>query len=184
MFEVVVPGAEYFDESTFEFKYTIGGKFQIEHSLLSIAKWESKWEKPFFGKGRYDKTKMTDVEFLDYVRMMTITRNVDSDLYFKLTRQNYTDILNYMAKPMSATTIRRTNTPGDGSIVTAEILYFDMIQLGIPFECQKWHINRLMKLIEVCASKNSKPEKVPYAEMVAQRRALNAQRLSQFKTRG
>lgn len=184
MFEVIVPEREFFDEARSEFIKTEGGRFQIEHSLLSISKWEAKWEKPFFGSSRIDVGKMTPEEYIDYVRMMTVTKNVNPILYDKLSRQNYQEINQYMNRRMTATTIRRDASPGGWSIITAEIIYWQMIQFGIPFECQKWHINRLMTLIEVCAKKGGKQETVPYAEMVAQRRALNAQRLAASRSRG
>lgn len=181
MFEVIVPEREYFDEARMEFVKIAGGRFQIEHSLLSISKWESKWEKPFFGTSRMNAGEMTPEEYIDYIKLMTVTKNVPLELYDRLTKQNYREINEYMQKRMTATTIRRDTSLGGWSIITAEIIYWQMIQLGIPFECQKWHINRLMTLIEVCVRKNGKEEKVPYAEMVAQRRALNAQRLAMSK---
>lgn len=177
MFEVVVPAKEYLDERTLEFLQSPGGSFQIEHSLLSISKWESKWHKPFFGTSRFEKQSMTGDEYIDYIRMMTVTKNVKPELYLKLTRENFIDIDNYMKDPMTATTINRSGSSGSWSIITSEIIYWQMIQCGIPMECQKWHINRLMTLIEVCLHKGAKPEKIPYNEMIAQRRALNAQRL-------
>lgn len=184
MFEVVVPSQELFNEATSEFIQLAGGKFQIEHSLLSISKWESKWHKPFWGSGRFEKHELVGEEYIDYLRMMTLTKNVPDDLYYRLSRKNHRDIDEYMKNPMTATTIKRGEKSTSWSIVTSEIIYWEMIQLGIPFECQKWHINRLMTLIEVCVQKGSKPEKVPYAEMVADRRALNQKRLSQMKSRG
>lgn len=184
MLDVVVPEREFFDEARSEFIKIEGGRFQIEHSLLSISKWEGKWEKPFFGTSRVNAGRMTPEEYVDYIRMMTVTKNVKPELYNGLTRQNYREINQYMKRRMTATTIRRDTSIGGWSIITAEIIYWQMIQFGIPFECQKWHINRLMTLIEVCAKKGGKQEKMPYDEMVAQRRALNAQRLAANHSRG
>lgn len=178
MFEVVVPDQKFFDEDKYEFFTMPGAKFQIEHSLLSISKWESKWHKPFWGTGRGDDGRLEGEEYLDYVRMMTLTKNTPPDVYTRLTVKNQREIGSYMHDPMTATTVKRTGGGGGYSIITSEIIYWQMIQLGIPFECQKWHINRLMTLIEVCVHKGSKPEKVPYAEMIAERRALNQQRLA------
>lgn len=182
MFEVIVPDSESFNESTYEFIPHPGGRFTIEHSLLSISKWEEEWHKPFFGRTRNDH--LTYDEWLDYVRKMTITKNVSPKLYENITRDNIIAINNYMKDPRTATTIRRTGTHVGWEVITSEIIYWQMIQLGIPFECQKWHINKLMTLIEVCTKKGSKPEKIPQAEYAAQRRAINEARLKQFNTRG
>lgn len=184
MFEVVIPDGDFFDERTFEFIHRQGGKFTIEHSLLSISKWESKWMKPFLGSSPHEKHNFTGEEWIDYIRMMTITKNVDPKLYDSLTPKNMHDINIYINHPMTATTFSNKNPGGVWSVTTSEIIYWQMIQLGIPFECQKWHINRLMTLIRVCAEKGSKPEKVPYSEMIRDRRALNAQRLAATGSRG
>ena len=42
----------------------------------------------------------------------------------------------------------------------SELIYWYMSQLGIPFECDKWNLNRLLTLIRLAAAKqnNQKPD--------------------------
>lgn len=184
MLEITIPAKELFDSKTNSF--IPAGKpttLQLEHSLLSISKWESKWRKPFLGDGS-ELRHMTPEEFISYVKDMTITKNVNPNVYFNLTAENQRDIYNYISAPMTATTFSDTPSTGSKQVVTAEIIYWEMTQLNIPFECQKWHLNRLMTLIRVCSIKQQKPEKMPYKDMVAQRKALNAQRKARNHSRG
>lgn len=159
---------------------------QLEHSLLSISKWESRHKKPFLGDGENFKT-MPLHELIDYVRDMTITKNVDPDVYLAIVSHPniQADIYEYMNDPMTATTFSNVS-PHAGSrlVITAEIIYWEMVELNIPFECQKWHLNRLLTLIRVCTIKRGKPEKMPHNEMVAQRRALNKSRKAARHSRG
>lgn len=155
----------------------------MEHSLLSISKWESRHRKPFLGDGSFE-SKLSHEEFLDYVRDMTLTRNVDPNVYYGIPYKVQADIHKYIDDPMTATTFSKSSQPHSKQVITAEIIYWEMIQCGIPFECQKWHLNRLMTLIRVCSIKQQKPEKMPYKDMVAQRRALNASRKAARHSRG
>ena len=184
MLEITVPAGELFDSKTDSF-ITLGKdtKLQLEHSLLSISKWESRWEKPFMTDDG-DPRQLTSEEFISYVKDMTLTKNVDPNVYFNLTAQNQREINAYINAPMTATTFSNTSTDGSKSVVTAEIIYWEMIELNIPFECQKWHLNRLMTLIRVCSIKRGKPEKMSQKEMLAQRRALNAQRRAKHHSKG
>lgn len=176
MLEILIPGIEFLLPSTCEFVTTKDTKIQIEHSLLSVSKWESKYNKPFLGDGN-NKNIMDSNEFREYVKCMTITKNVNPNVYFGINDDIRSKISKYIGSPMTATTFSNTKKESTNTIITAEIIYYEMIMYGIPFECQKWHLNRLMTLIRVCAIKQSKPEKVPYNEMIAQRRALNQARL-------
>ena len=187
MLEITIPEGELFDARTNEFIQTKETKLQLEHSLLSISKWESRHRKPFLGDGTKEG-KLTPSEFLDYVKDMTLTKNVDPSIYLSLPSlpNIVAKIHKYVDDPMTATTFSNTQQPIGNStkIITAEIIYWQMIQLGIPFECQKWHFNRLMTLIRVCSIKQQKPEKMSNKEMLAQRRALNAQRKAAHHSRG
>ncbi len=161
------------------FIYTNEQTIQLEHSLVSLSKWESKWHKPYLSKQR-----KTAEESRDYVRCMTLTQNVDPNVYLAITPEIFRQVNAYIDEPMTATTISNRGKRGGGEIVTAEIIYYWMICCNIPFECQKWHLNRLITLINVCNIKGSTPQKIPRSEMLAQRRALNAARRKQHHTRG
>ena len=161
MLRITIPSSEIFDERTNRFIKIKGQEIQLEHSLVSVSKWESKWKKPFLG----DKPK-TREETIDYVRCMTMTQNVDPSVYIGLTDQNIRDINTYIDDPMTATTFKNKNRKSSRQIVTSEIIYYWMISLEIPMECQKWHLNRLLTLIRVCDEK-SQPGKKKSREKVA-----------------
>ncbi len=152
---------------------------QLEHSLVSISKWESKWHKPFLSK-----TPKTDAEVLDYIKCMTITQNVNPNTYLGLTSSEIDKVNAYIENPMTATTISDRRTKSRGEIVTSELIYHWMIALGIPFECQKWHLNRLLTLIRVCEIKSRKPRKRSQQEIIRDNIALNAANRKRFNTRG
>lgn len=185
MLRITIPPvvSEEFNENTNEFIYTTVRKeqtLQLEHSLLSLSKWESKWCKPFFSIK--DKA---DEEILDYVKCMTLTPNVEPDVYTRLTVSNFAEILEYINAPMTATTFSTNQNNKNGrEIITAELIYYWMIALNIPFECQKWHINRLLTLIKVCNIKNAPPKKMSKSDIMRRNAALNASRRNQLHTKG
>lgn len=180
MLEITIPGSESFDERTMTFNKTEDKTIALEHSLVSLSKWESKWCKPFL------TSEKTYEETVDYIRCMTITKNVDPKIYYNLTTNNIKAIKDYMAAPMTATTVNhRSQTKGRSrEILTAEVIYYYMISLNIPFECQKWHLNRLFKLIEVCSVKSAPPKKMKKGDIMRRNAALNAQRRAQLNTTG
>lgn len=151
----------------------------LEHSLISLSKWEAKWHKPFLGH-----EPQTPEEFLDYVRFMTLTQNVDPDAYLALTPALLKEISAYINESQTATTFPEKKGPFNREIITAEIIYYWMVYYGIPFECQKWHLSRLLTLINVCNSKSTPPKKMSQREVMADNRALNAARRKKLKTRG
>lgn len=180
MLEIVVPEQDLFDDDTQEFLTVKETRLQLEHSLISLSKWESSHVKPFLGK--YDKTRE---EILDYIKDMTLTRNVDDRVYAALTEENFAEINTYISAPMTATTFHETNGPkGRSETITSELIYYWMISQNIPMECQKWHLNRLITLIRVCSIKNTPPKKQNTRSLAAQRRALNEQRRRELGTRG
>lgn len=181
MLYLEIPPKEMFDERTMEFIELPAKKLQMEHSLVSLSKWESKWHKPFLVP-----ENRTHEETLDYFRCMTITQNVDPSIYETFDQSDIQTILDYIDDPMTATWFNERQGPGPRSreIVTAEVIYYDMIALNIPFECQKWHLNRLITLIKVCKIKNQPPSKMSKAEALNQQRALNAQRKAKMNTKG
>lgn len=155
----------------------------LEHSLISISKWESKYHKP------YASTEAkTEEELLDYIRFMTVTNSnheVNDSVYRHLSRENLKDIHDYIANPMTATTInRRDQRRGRREIITSELVYYWMTALNIPFECQRWHFNRLMTLIQVASIKSQPPKKMGKKDIAAQNRSLNAARRARHGSRG
>ena len=140
MLQITIPAREMWDEQNNEFVYTNEQTLQLEHSLISLSKWESKWNKPFLSK-----ESKTYEEILDYVKCMTLTQKVSPEIYANLTDENMRDIQRYIEAPMTATTFsEEKNTKGNREIVTSELIYYWMIALGIPLECEKWHLNRLL----------------------------------------
>lgn len=180
MLRITIPAAELWDENRQEFVSTKEQTLQLEHSLVSLSKWESKWCKPFLSKN--DKTAE---ETLDYVKCMTMTPNVDSNVYNFLTQENIREINAYIQAPMTATYFSEDKrAKGSREIVTAELIYYWMIALNIPFECQKWHLNRLLSLVRVCNIKNAPPKKYSRRELASRNAALNAARRKQLNTTG
>lgn len=179
MLKIIVPGIEYYDEKENMFIYYDDKVLQLEHSLVSISKWEATWHKPFLS----DKDKSVE-EIIDYVRCMTITQNVTPDVYSRLTAQNFKDINSYIENSMTATTFSNDRNSGGREIITSEIIYYWMISFNIPFECQKWHLNRLLTLIKVCNIKNNPPKKMSKSELMNRNKALNAARKKQLNTKG
>ena len=180
MLRITVPAAEYFDESRQMFIQKKEQTLQLEHSLVSLSKWEAKWKKAFLGK-----EGKTLEETLDYIRCMTITQNVDPEVYTRLTNANIKEINEYIGDPMTATTFRKDN-PGHPSreTITSELVYYWMIANNIPPEYQKWHLNRLLTLIRVCTIKNTPPKKRGKSEIMRQNAALNAARRKKLGTTG
>lgn len=180
MLTIVVPGVELFDEATQEFKTSEDFVLDLEHSLASLSKWESIYEKPFLGKD-----EKTESEVIGYVKCMTISTGVPSDLYVRLTSENLDEINTYINAKMTATWFREEpNAPKSREIVTSELIYYWMTGLNIPFECENWHLNRLFTLIRVCSLKTNPGKKMSRNEIAARNHALNEQRRAQFNTRG
>lgn len=179
MLRITVPGLELYNDKTGEFIYFEDQKLELEHSLLSISKWEGIYNKPFLSSA--DKSVE---EIIDYIRCMTLTEDVDRDVYERLSEQNIKDINDYINAPMTATTFNNVNNKSSREIITSEIIYYWMVSYNIPFECENWHLNRLLTLIKVCNIKNNPPKKMSREEVMARNRELNAQRRKQFNTTG
>ena len=179
MLKITIPAGEMYDEKTEMFVETKEQTLKLEHSLVSLSKWESKWHKPFIS------SKKSYVEIVDYIRCMTITQNVDQNVYLFLTNKNVSDVNDYIENPMTATTIAEMNNKGRSKeIVTAELIYYWMIALQIPFECQKWHLNRLLTLIKVCNVKNGPAKKMSRSEHAAWMAAQNKIRRQKSGSKG
>ncbi len=180
MLQLTIPASEQWDERRQEFVQTKEQTLQLEHSLVSLSKWESKWNKVFLSK--HEKT---DEETLDYIKCMTVNQNVDPNVYNGLTRKHIEQINKYIEAPMTATTFNESKTTqANREVVTAELIYYWMIALNIPFECQKWHLNRLLTLIRVCNIKNAPPKKMGKKAIANRNAQLNAARRAQMNTKG
>lgn len=182
MLQIYVPGVDGWDEAKEEFVPVVPGtNIVLEHSLISISKWESKWHKAFLGKDQ-----KTPEQIIDYIKCMTITPNIKAEVYDRLTRENIDQVMAYIDDPMTATTINDKSGSRRMSreVVTSELIYYWMVALEIPFECQKWHINRLMMLIQICSIKNQPDKKMSKRSTAQQNAMLNAARRHKSHTRG
>ena len=180
MLQITVPAIELWDENKQEFITRKEQTLQLEHSLVSISKWERKWHKAFLGKA-----EKTNEEVIDYIKCMTITQNVDPETYNYLTSDNITQINKYIEDPMTATTFSdEKKGRGSNQIVTSEVIYSWMISLNVPFKCEKWHLNSLLALIRTHHALSQPPKKRSKREIMSRNAALNAARKQQLNTRG
>ena len=172
MLKITIPGQEFWNEATQEFTYTEGTTLLLEHSLVSLSKWESKWHKPFLG--REDKTLE---ETLDYIRCMTLNEVKDQGVYNFIPRTEMEKISAYIQDTMTATTInerRREGEAPNSQVITSELIYYWMIALNIPVEFENWHLNRLLMLIKVVNIKNQPNGKMSQKETLARYRDIKA----------
>lgn len=180
MLEITIARQEFFNEQTEKFFTIEGVILSLEHSLVSISKWES-----IFCKSFLNTTDKTNEEVLEYIKCMTVNgKHVDPLIYSVLSQEHISKIVSYIDRPMTATTFSVKKQKPSREIITSEIIYFWMISFQIPFECQKWHLNRLLTLINVLNLKNQPTKKKSSAETIAENRALNAERLKQTKSKG
>lgn len=180
MLTIVVPGIEYWDEKNEEFINEKEQTLQLEHSLISISKWEQKWKKAYL-----TNRQKTNEELIDYIRCMTLTQNVDPSIYTRLTEKNFEEIDAYISDPMTAVYFPEDkNKAPSREKVTNEVIYYWMFSFGIPYECRKWHLNQLLALIKVCSMKNAPAKKRSAKEIARENAAINAARRKQFNTKG
>lgn len=179
---IIIPASDCYDEESERFITVKEQKLVIEHSLVSISKWESKWKKPFISTA-----EKTMEELQDYVRCMTLTQNVNDDVYKAIPVNIMNEIIEYMNDPMSATwfsDIDKKHNGRNGEVITSELIYYWMTAANIPMECQKWHLNRLMTLIRIASEKNQPPKKMSKNDILRQNKSLNAMRRARAKSRG
>ena len=181
MLQLTIPiSPEYWDDEKEVFVPPETITVEMEHSLLSISKWEERWHKAFLTK----KEKTTE-ETIDYLRCMTITPNVDPDVWKNINKDHVDKVYEYINDPMTATTIREMpNTKKSSEVVTAELIYHWMIAANIPLDKESWHLNKLLTLIRVCAVKSSPPKKMSNQAILKQNAALNKARRQQHNSRG
>lgn len=182
MLRITIPDTEAFDEKTQTFMTIKGQTLSLEHSLVSISKWESKWHKVYLDR----KVEKTAEEVIDYIRCMTLTQNVDPVLYYCIPESEVKRINAYIEDPMTATWFSEEEggRGRQGPVITAEVIYYMMIAYQIPFECQKWHLNRLLTLLRVCEIFNRPKKKMRPNQILSRNAKLNAERKKQMGTRG
>lgn len=180
MLYITIPETELWDEKKEEFVHVKEQKLQMEHSLVSISKWESKWHKPFLSN-----REKTFEETIDYIKCMTLTQNINPEVYRCLSVDNVKKINEYIENPMTASFILdESKGKRNSEQTTSELIYYWMIALEIPFECQKWHLNRLLMLIRICNVKNQPPKKQSKKEITSQYAAINAARRKALNSKG
>lgn len=180
MLKITIPALDQFNETDNEFITLKEQRLQLEHSLVSLSKWESKWCKPFLSK----ENKTFD-ESVDYIRCMTLTQNIDQNVYLRVSSENVKQVSAYIEAPMTATVFSSAKKTINKEVITAEIIYYWMITMNIPFECTKWHLNRLLALINVCNIKNQPPgKKMSKREILTRNASINEARKQALNTKG
>lgn len=175
-----VPGIELFDEKHQVFVTADSFVLELEHSLVSLSKWESKFEKPFLGS-----EEKTDEEVLAYIEAMILTKNYPPDVLSRLTKENLAQINDYIDAKMTATWFNDKQKPKNSrEVITAELIYYWMFTFSIPIEVQHWHLNRLFTLIKIFSVKNAEPEKLSKRQILARNRELNEKRKAELGTKG
>lgn len=182
MIRILLPEKELYDEVNNEFVYLPSRELILEHSLVSISKWESKWHKSFLNTDN----KSFD-EVMDYIKCMCVEELEDENDLYRLSEENVSDINTYIQDSMTATTFSDSSdnkNTKSREIITSEIIYYWMIANNIPFECQYWHLNKLLTLIKVCSIKNSPEKKMSTSEILSRNKALNAARRKKMNSKG
>jgi hypothetical protein len=175
-----VKGGESFNEETQEFDDRPDFVLELEHSLVSLSKWESKFHKPFL-----DSKPKANAEILSYIESMILNPIYPENVVSWLSNRDLQKIKEYLESPASATTFgQMPERGGRGEVITSELIYYWLVAFSIPFEVERWHLNRLFALIRICNIKNQKPTKTSKADMARRNRELNAQRRSQYNTNG
>lgn len=183
MLEITIPEQDLFMERKEEFIHIKETKLQLEHSLISLRRWEGIHHKAFLSK----KEDKTVEEIIDYIRCMTLNRSVQPEAYLAITPEMAEEIIQYINDPRTAATFPN-RLPGasrhSGEFISAETIYYWMISFQIPVEFEKWHLNQLLALIKFVSIKSGPVKKMPTREAAAERAALNAKRRAQYGTRG
>lgn len=178
----VKTGVSNYNDSTKEIVYETY-PVELEHSLLTISRWEATYKKPFLSD--LPEHEKTEEETIDYIRMMVVDQDLPIAIFESLVRNNLIEVQNYISDTQTATTIKEFGKKSARSeIITSEVIYYWMFSNQIDKECETWHLNRLITLIRVFAAKSAKPEKMSKSDVIAQNRALNAQRRAKMNTKG
>lgn len=187
MFELNTKGSEWYDDSTSEFITIPSCSLRLEHSLVTISKWEAKWHKPFLSMRELArKNELTNEMLLDYFNCMSLDGPIPPIVLNNLGNEEIKAINDYIEDPATATWFSNSNSNKGGSreVITSEVLYYYMITLNIPIECEHWHLNRLLTLIRVCNEKNAPPTKRSRQSILKSNAAINAARRKALNTKG
>ena len=179
MLEITVPANEIYLPGENRFVAVPSCTLTLEHSLISIAKWESKWHIPYL-----NAKKRSRAQEFDYIRCMAVGPVKNEYVFLVLTPENIAQIRAYMEESMTATTFSKGQRSISREVVTAETLYCRMFANNIPMECQKWHLNRLLTLIRVCDAKNGPKSKMTKRQTAAHYAEQNALRRAKYNSRG
>lgn len=180
MLELKVEGMEFFNDDTQEFYTVAPVTLRLEHSLVSVSKWESKWKIPFLSA-----RDLSIEQSRDYIKCMTINQHVDPLVYASLTNSHMEAVNNYIKEERTATTFNERQVgPPNRQVITSELIYFWMAQYNIPFECQKWHLSRLLTLIRIASIKNAPDKKMSKRAVMSKNASLNAARRKAMHTKG
>lgn len=181
MLKIIIEEDELFNETTSTFEKVKGAEFDLEHSLISLSKWESKHQKPFLSSNN----NKTAEEIFNYIQCMVVNSNVDLDILYRISQKDIIRIQEYIDSNESATTFgMMPKSRGPSEIITSELIYYWMVAFNIPFDCQYWHLNRLFALVRICNIKNSPPEEMSRNELAQRNHDLNAQRKAELGTTG
>ena len=180
MLRITVPAQEMWDEENEQFVYGDEVTLELEHSLVSLSKWESKHHKAFL-----TKKEKTAEEHLDYIKCMTLTKNVPDEVYARLTQENVDQIVAYIEDPMTATCFfDDKKQPTSRDVMTAEYIYYCMFANNIPLDFENRHLNQLIAIIKMCGLKNSPPKKMSESDIANRHRQINAANRAKYHTKG
>ena len=172
MLQIELKTREFYDEINNRFFTIKGRKLTLEHSLISISKWESKHKKYFFSR-----EPKTIEESVSYIKCMTVTPNVQQEVYYLVTDEVLEKVNDYINDPMTASKIKLTGGRHNGEQVSSELIYYWMIEFGIPFKCEKWHFGRLWALISICSKKSKPKKKIGKQKVLSDMVSMNEKRL-------
>jgi hypothetical protein len=179
---ITIPSVDLFDEDKNKFFVTEERTVELEHSLVSLSKWEQKWKIPFIGN-----KQLTTEQAIDYIRCMCLTPNIPPEefKFLAYSPESLKRVNEYISDTMTATWFNERASTKSSEAVTSEVLYYMLVALTIPFETQYWHLNRLLTLIRVTNLKNDPKKKLmPLNEQLQQQRDINAERRAKFGSKG
>lgn len=180
MLKIIIEEDELFNETTSTFEKVERTEFDLEHSLISLSKWESKYQKPFLSSD-----SKTAEEIFNYIQCMVVSSHLDLDVLYRISQKDIVRIQEYIDSSQSATTFgAMPKSRGPSEIITSELIYYWMVAFNIPFDCEYWHLNRLFALVRICNIKNSPPEELSRNELAQRNQALNAKRRAELGTTG
>lgn len=185
---VINLGDELFDEETNTFLHPVGKKLHLEHSLLSISKWEAEWEIPFLN------TDKTSEQSLSYIKCCVLDDDFDELLLNTLSDKNILDFNAYLSKGMTAKKIidlrsslsqkRKSRRPASQKALTSEDIYYSMIQFHVWKECEEWPLQRLLSLLQLCSLKSNSTGEMSKSDQAKFYREENARRKAKYHTNG